>query len=230
MLFGRLVGSWDVEIADEAGAARGRWVFGRVLQGRAVLDVLWEERTQLRGTTVRHCDGAADVWRIAWFGPEDPSFVVGEARAQGEDIVIRCTNLEYQMSWIFSDLTPETSRWRAEGAFPEGSGRAARTANAITMARLLVRRSEQSPRRPPQIRSGCIGRSLSALARRRTCQPTQRRFFGNRPWAKSFPRCDSAAATNGVSTAGRCFWPRHRRFMCLPLTAIQPQWIPRKHM
>ena len=46
-------------------------------QGRAIQDVLWDERTRLRGTTVRLYEPATDSWRITWFGPDDPTFVVG---------------------------------------------------------------------------------------------------------------------------------------------------------
>jgi hypothetical protein len=120
MLFGRLVGAWNMVIVDETGTFRGTWVFGWVLQGRAIQDVVWDERTRLRGTTVRLYEPATDSWRITWFGPDDPAFVVGQARSQGEEIVIQTSNLNYRMRWIFSDLTPRSFRWRAEVQFAEG--------------------------------------------------------------------------------------------------------------
>jgi hypothetical protein len=91
-----------------------------VLQGRAVQDVLWDERTRLRGTTVRMYVPSTDSWRITWFGPEDPIFVVGQARPAGEEIVIVTDNLDYRMRWIFSEVTARSFRWRAEVQFPEG--------------------------------------------------------------------------------------------------------------
>jgi hypothetical protein len=113
MQFGRLVGAWNMAIADETGTVPRNWVFGWVLQGRAIQDVLWDERTRLRGTTVQHYDLATDSWRITWFGPDDPAFVVGQARLEGKEIVIQTSNLDYRMRWIFSDVTPRSFRWRA---------------------------------------------------------------------------------------------------------------------
>ena len=51
---------------------------------------------------------------------EDPAFVIGQARPEGEEIVIRTANLDYQMRWIFSEVTPRSFRWRAEVQFPDG--------------------------------------------------------------------------------------------------------------
>jgi len=79
MLFGRFVGSWDMEATfwdhdgNETARHRGEWHFGWVLQGRAIQDVLispsLEElsRTGARpreyGSSFRQYDPKTDTWR-----------------------------------------------------------------------------------------------------------------------------------------------------------------------
>src|SRR5438067_44703 len=84
MLFGRLVGSWDIEgtFFDPAGNVTrrqtGEWHFGWVLEGRAIQDVLITPPRDRRepgqpsneyGTTLRAYDPKIDGWRVTFVAP-----------------------------------------------------------------------------------------------------------------------------------------------------------------
>src|SRR5919202_2415048 len=77
MLFGRLIGSWDIvgRFFDEAGRViregSGEWHFGWVLEGRVIQDVLIapprtgrdpEERSIAYDTAIRRYDPKNDAW------------------------------------------------------------------------------------------------------------------------------------------------------------------------
>src|SRR5258707_3050400 len=82
-LYGRFVGSWDLDVSQfsDDGTERrrtGEWHFGWALEGRAVQDVwIVPPRGELRrgdaaanvnsyGTTLRVYDPDIDAWRIQW--------------------------------------------------------------------------------------------------------------------------------------------------------------------
>src|SRR5919199_5848798 len=82
MLFGRLIGSWDIEgrFFDEDGnvtrEGRGEWHFGWVLEGRVIQDVLItpprdgrgaDEQSRSYDTTIWMRDPELDVWRVTVF-------------------------------------------------------------------------------------------------------------------------------------------------------------------
>jgi hypothetical protein len=85
MLFGRFVGSWEIEATywdhdgNEIGERRGEWHFGWVLQGRAIQDVLISppleeqrragEPAREYGSTFRLYDPRTDTWRVSYFAP-----------------------------------------------------------------------------------------------------------------------------------------------------------------
>ncbi len=83
-LFGRLVGSWDVDLISHRSDkllpkhAECEWHFGWVLGGRAIQDVWIAPKRALReggdiggewGTMIRFYDKAMDAWRCPWHGP-----------------------------------------------------------------------------------------------------------------------------------------------------------------
>src|SRR5947207_1392358 len=85
MLFGRLVGSWDIEAtyfeADGEVRARrpGEWHFDWVLEGRVIQDVILTppladraetgEPAREYGTTIRAYDPKLDRWRVTFVAP-----------------------------------------------------------------------------------------------------------------------------------------------------------------
>jgi hypothetical protein len=85
-LYGRFVGSWDLDVRQfsEDGSERrraGEWHFGWALEGRAIQDVwIVPPRGEQRrgdaaanfnsyGTTLRVYDPDIDAWRIQWTDP-----------------------------------------------------------------------------------------------------------------------------------------------------------------
>ena len=84
MLFGRLVGNWDIEgrAFDESGnvirEVTGEWHFGWVLEGRVIQDVLIApprqgrepgEQSKSYDTAIRAYDPKIDAWRVTVVAP-----------------------------------------------------------------------------------------------------------------------------------------------------------------
>ena len=103
-LYGRFVGSWDLDVTQFSDDGRerrraGEWHFGWALEGRAIQDVwIVPPRGELRhgdaaaninsyGTTLRVYDPDIDAWRIQWTDPVTRSFLQMIGRAEGRDIV-----------------------------------------------------------------------------------------------------------------------------------------------
>ena len=127
MLFGRFVGSWDIEatywdhdgnVTDEL---RGEWHFGWVLQGRAIQDVLISPPLdeQGRGTpaheygsSFRLYDPRTDTWRVTWFAPVSGVIVDLVARRDGDEIVLDGSEPNGTLDrWVFSDIAPASFTW-----------------------------------------------------------------------------------------------------------------------
>lgn len=130
MQFGRLVGSWDLDVIyyDEAGAIRrrlpGEWHFGWALEGRAIEDVWVVPPRALRppagpppgeyGVTLRFYDPRIDAWRSTWHGPVNGIVWPFIGRQIEDEMVLERTHEDGSLSrWIFSMITPETFHWRA---------------------------------------------------------------------------------------------------------------------
>jgi hypothetical protein len=128
MLFGRFVGEWDLDWAEYDGngepstTERGEWIFGWVLEGRAVQDV-WilptrasRNRAETReyGTTIRFYDPRLDVWLVTWSGPVNGARRTFVARQSGDEILqIGRTSDGLPMRWIFSAITDDSFTWRS---------------------------------------------------------------------------------------------------------------------
>jgi hypothetical protein len=131
-LYGRFVGSWDLDVTQisDTGAKRqrkGEWHFGWVLEGRAIQDVwIVPPRGELRhgdaaanfnsyGTTLRVYDASIDGWHIAWTDPVTQSFLQMIGRPQGDDIVQLGTRPDGDLArWSFLEITPNSFLWRSE--------------------------------------------------------------------------------------------------------------------
>lgn len=126
--FAPLIGSWDVDIVYHgAGGERrvtGEWHFGWALEGRALVDVWIAPARPLRngpmpvsgewGVTVRFYDPSIDAWRSTWHGPKHGVLMPFIGRRVDGEIVLEGTFQPGEVTrWIFSDITPETFRWRA---------------------------------------------------------------------------------------------------------------------
>lgn len=155
-LFGRFVGSWDIEATywdhngNVIGEHRGEWHFGWVLQGRAIQDVLIgppleEQRRTERavreyGSSFRLYDPRTDTWRVTWFAPVSGTFVDLTARGVGDRIVLEGAEPGGTLDrWIFSDIEPGAFTWTGYESVDQG-----RTWPLVE--RMLARRRSPGPR------------------------------------------------------------------------------------
>jgi hypothetical protein len=128
MLFGRLVGSWDVagRFLDEEGNVvrehTGEWHFGWALEGRAILDVLISparegrepgERSRAYDLAMRAYDPQIDAWRVTATFPIYGATVNLIAREHGDEIWQEGRSPENNLlRWTFSAFTEDTVRWQ----------------------------------------------------------------------------------------------------------------------
>jgi hypothetical protein len=138
-LYGRLVGSWELENADympdgTTQKGRGEWHFGWVLDGRAIQDVyIVPKRSERRpdatsgvrpryGSTMRFYDPRIDAWRIVWMNPVNGAVLQLTGRASGADIVQTGTDATdgSMVRWSFVDVTADSFRWVGETSNDRG--------------------------------------------------------------------------------------------------------------
>jgi hypothetical protein len=128
MLFGRLVGSWDIEgrSFDEEGKiikeTRGEWHFGWVLEGRAIQDVIISppldartpgEASRAYDTAIRAYDPTTDSWRVTVVAPIYNVTVNLIAREHGDEIWLEGPGpLGKPVRWTFSEFSDERVRWQ----------------------------------------------------------------------------------------------------------------------
>ena len=128
-LFGQFVGSWYLEWTGAGTDAQpatmtGELHFGWVLGGRAVQDI-WivpgrgapgEGRPPLgfHGSTIRFYDPAIDAWRSTWIEPVNGRVRRFIGRRDDDGIVLLSDEDDPQLRWRFTDITPDSFRWRAE--------------------------------------------------------------------------------------------------------------------
>jgi hypothetical protein len=125
MLFGQFVGDWTIEARHpqpdgteirNRGTLHMRWI----LAGRAVQDV-WVDlqgdppREVPAGTTLRFYDPKIDAWQCIWLSPVQGVVRTFVARKVGDEIVLEGHTADgHPEHWVFSEITPEAFRWRAE--------------------------------------------------------------------------------------------------------------------
>jgi len=136
MLFGRLVGSWDIagRFFDEDGAvvseATGEWHFGWTLEGRVIQDVIISpprggrapgEQSKAYDLAVRAYDPKIDAWRVTAIFPVYGATVSLIAREHGDEIWQEGRNPDNNLiRWTFSDFTGTSVRWQGYVSKDEG--------------------------------------------------------------------------------------------------------------
>jgi hypothetical protein len=136
MLFGRLVGSWDIEgrFFDEDGnvtrEGTGEWHFGWVLEGRVIQDVLIAPPRNRRDagqkqtaydTAVRAYDPKIDAWRVTAVFPIYGGTISLIAREHDEEIWLEGRSPENNMlRWTFSEFSDDRVRWQGFASKDEG--------------------------------------------------------------------------------------------------------------
>jgi hypothetical protein len=128
MLFGRLVGSWDIvgRFFDADGNVTkesiGEWHFGWVLEGRAIQDVLISPAREGRGpdeqskaydAAIRAYDAEMDAWRVTAVFPIYGATINLIAREHGDEIWLEGRSPDHNLlRWTFSEFSDERVRWQ----------------------------------------------------------------------------------------------------------------------
>jgi hypothetical protein len=136
MLFGRLIGSWDVEgrFFDADGNVirplTGEWHFGWVLEGRVIQDVLIcpprrkrepGQQSKEYGTTIRSYDPRIDGWRVTFVAPVNGATVNLIAREHQGEIRLEGRGPDNNLlRWTFSEFSDERVRWQGFISRDEG--------------------------------------------------------------------------------------------------------------
>src|ERR671937_1700984 len=136
MLFGRLVGSWDIagRFFDEEGnvikESTGEWHFGWALDGRAIADVLISpprgereprEPSKAYDLAIRVYDPKIDAWRVTATFPIYGATVNLIAREHSNEIWQEGRSPENNLlRWTFSDFSDARVRWQGYVSKDEG--------------------------------------------------------------------------------------------------------------
>jgi hypothetical protein len=131
-VFGRLIGTWNVEYTDFARDGQvthrsGELVVGWIMDGRAIQD-LWivdpsGTRTEREVyTDVRYFDPKSKSWPAIFIDPEHASVAKFTGGAVGEDrIVLETTDFDEKVTrWSANDIRPDSFVWREEGSSDGG--------------------------------------------------------------------------------------------------------------
>ena len=122
-LYGRFVGSWDVESSI---AGPGEWHFAWILGGTAIQDVIYPAGAppERHGTTVRAYDGRSGLWHLFYACPGDDEFVALVGREDADRIVQDGHHLDEPsrlVRWTFSEITPGSFLWQGESSTDGGT-------------------------------------------------------------------------------------------------------------
>lgn len=126
-LYGKLIGSWEVEsefvLADgEVRKARGEWHFERILGGMGVQDVLFAVGSgqERYGTSLRVVDPRTGLWHVVWMQPGAGEFVALVGRPNGQEIVHHGHPLDDPdgplQRWSFTDISDSSFTWVGESS------------------------------------------------------------------------------------------------------------------
>lgn len=151
-VFGRLVGTWDVEYTDfsKDGKVRhrsGELIVGWILDGRAMQD-MWivdpsvgrKEREVY--TTVRYFDPKSGTWPAIFIDPEHASAARFTGGAVGDDRIVLDTRDfgDAETRWSYSDIRPDAFGYREEESSDGGK------TWRLTLEGHMKRRSATPPR------------------------------------------------------------------------------------
>jgi hypothetical protein len=130
MLYGRLVGVWDMEATyfgrdGTRKNVKGEWYFDWVLGGMGIQDVLFALRAApaSRGTSLRCYDAKSDIWHITWMQPSGGEFVNLLGRQEG-DVIVQdeiASPESQRVRWSFSEISSDSFLWRGEVSIDGGA-------------------------------------------------------------------------------------------------------------
>jgi hypothetical protein len=122
-LFDRFVGSWDLDCVFYGADGKvtrfsGQWIFGWVLDGHVLQDVLIESRGLERralGSTIRFYDAKSEQWRVVWIPPSSGNVIALKGGALGDRIVLEGLDVDgARLRWSFNDIHADSFLWRGE--------------------------------------------------------------------------------------------------------------------
>lgn len=131
-VFGRFVGTWDVDYTfftkdGKTSHAKGEVIAGWVMDGHAIQDLFIsyptaQEKERHMGTTVRYFDPKSGQWRITFVLPEFDYVRTLSGGAVGNDrIVLRGQDPDgTELRWSFNDIRADTFVWRGEKSEDHG--------------------------------------------------------------------------------------------------------------
>jgi hypothetical protein len=129
-VFAPLIGSWrlvveDIAPDDSVEVSDGEWHFGWALDGRALADVWLSPSRAARsagardgewGLSLRFWDEHRQAYRSTWHGPLRGWLIPFTARQTEDGLLLEGERDGTALRWIFSELTADGFRWRAEEA------------------------------------------------------------------------------------------------------------------
>lgn len=129
MLFGQFIGDWEIKekwLQPDGtwGEGTGAVHFAWILEGTAIQDI-WSDyegnppREVPVGTTIRFYDPKIDAWHVTWIAPKRGAIKSLVARQIGGEIVLEGNVEGHAVHWIFSEITPNSFRWRAEESYDD---------------------------------------------------------------------------------------------------------------
>src|SRR3989442_4408633 len=209
MLFGRLVGSWDIEgrYFDEDGQIirenTGEWHFGWILEGRVIQDVIISpsrdgrepgEPSKAYDTAIRAYDPGTDFWRVTVIAPIYGATVNLIAREHGDEIWLEGPGPDGRsVRWIFSEFTDERVRW--QGFVSKDEGRTwVRDEEIVLHRRRYVRSRETRLKQTPVTSTKPVARTndeVRAMLWRWVGRgsPSWPRSWSREPARTCLPRC-----------------------------------------
>ena len=125
-VFGRFVGTWDVEYTDFSKDGKvthrsGEFIVGWVMDGRVIQDfwIVYPSGTRKDRevyTELRYYDPKSGTWPMTFIDPEHASAARFTGGAVGDDrIVLDTQDFDGEDTrWSFNDIRPDSFVWRDE--------------------------------------------------------------------------------------------------------------------
>jgi len=129
-VFGRLVGTWDVELNDISKDGKvtrrtGEYIVGWVMDGRAIQDFWIVNPSGARKdrevyTELHYYDSKSGTWPSTFIDVEHASVARFTGGAVGDRIVFDTKDFDGDTRWSLNDIGPDSFVWREEESLDGG--------------------------------------------------------------------------------------------------------------
>jgi len=124
-VFGRFVGTWDVDYGERADGGKwthypGELIVGWVMDGRALQDLFISDPMtpggeRGMGTTLRYFDVKSKKWRVTYIEPVSDTVAQLSGGQEGDRIVLYGEGHQgSKLRWSFNDIKENSFTWRGE--------------------------------------------------------------------------------------------------------------------